>query len=83
MGGQPRRRAARFVYLLKATRSHLDALLGAGIAVPSLLTPEPRHHENLLRFPWWPVRPVEHMLALPATAVTLGCQVVGGYDATG
>jgi hypothetical protein len=48
------------------------------LVCPSLLTPASRHHENLLRFPWWPVRPVEHMLALPAVPL-LGFQVVGGY----
>ena len=73
-------------------RARLDALLGAGTAVlvcPSLLTPAPRHHENLLRFPDAGQCGLWNVLALPATAVPLGadprtklplgCQVVGGY----
>ena len=73
-------------------RTRLDALLGAGTAVlvcPSLLTPAPRHHENLLRFPDAGQCGLWNVLALPATAVPLGadprtklplgCQVVGGY----
>ena len=59
------------------------------LVCPSLLTPAPRHHENLLRFPDAGQCGLWNVLALPATAVPLGAdprtklplgfQVVGGY----
>ncbi len=73
-------------------RARLDELLGGGSAVlvcPSLLTPAPRHHENLLRFPDAGQCGLFNVMKLPATAVPLGadprtklplgCQVVAGF----
>ena len=72
-------------------RERLNALLGGGDAVlllPSLLTPAPRHHENLLRFPDAAQTGLFNVMELPATAVPLGtgsgrlplgCQVVAGF----
>jgi len=74
-------------------RGRLDALLSRGDAVlvlPSLPTPAPRHHENLLRFTDTCQVSVFNTLQLPATAVPLGrtrgrpslplgCQIVAGF----
>ena len=59
----------------EALRSRLDAMLGDGHTVllaPSLLTPAPRHHENLLRFPDAAQTALFNVMQLPVTAVPLG-----------
>ena len=73
-------------------RARLDGMLGSGRAVMlalSLLTPAPRHYENLLRFTDAGQTGLFNVMALPATAVPLGadprtglplgCQVIGGF----
>jgi len=78
-------------------RSRLDALLPTDghtvLLLPSLLTPAPRHHENMLRFPDACQTALFNVMQLPATAVPLapspteppathlplGCQVVAGF----
>lgn len=81
-----------------ALRARFDALLSDGrtvLLVPSLLTPAPRHHENLLRFPDAAQTGLFNVMQLPATAVPLppprgaqagrraslplGCQLVSGF----
>ena len=57
-----------------ALRARFDALLSDGrtvLLVPSLLTPAPRHHENLLRFPDAAQTGLFNVMQLPATAVPL------------
>ena len=71
-------------------RARLDKLLGDGTTVlllPSLPTPAPRHHENLLRFPDVAQTAIFNVMQLPATAIPLGsegglplgCQAVAGF----
>ena len=57
-----------------ALRARFDALLSDGrtvLLVPSLLTPAPRHHENLLRFPDAAQTALFNVMQLPATAVPI------------
>ena len=53
----------------------LDELLGDGRSiclVPALLTPAPRHHENLLRFTDATQTGLFNVMQLPATAIPMG-----------
>ena len=58
----------------EALRARFDAMLADGrtvLLVPSLLTPAPRHHENLLRFPDAAQTGLFNVMELPATAVPI------------
>jgi fatty acid amide hydrolase 2 len=62
-------------------RARLDRLLGDGRSVmlcPSLLTPAPRHHENMLRFADTCQTGLFNVMQLPATAVPMGRTERGG-----
>lgn len=55
-------------------RARFDELLADGrtvLLVPSLLTPAPRHHENLMRFPDAAQTGLFNVMQLPATAVPI------------
>lgn len=57
-----------------ALRARFDELLADGrtvLLIPSLLTPAPRHHENLLRFPDAAQTGLFNVMQLPATAVPI------------
>lgn len=65
----------------EALRARFDALLADGrtvLLVPSLLTPAPRHHENLLRFPDAAQTGLFNVMQLPATAVPICAAAANG-----